>query len=89
VTYLKQLDGTVKFKTEAITGLFDALKSVANKAQEGFQDVAAKLAWFDKQKEAATIMRRLEFEIVNLVLSISELQDAFFRVNGEISFKFD
>jgi hypothetical protein len=90
VTYLKELDGTAKFNAEAITGLSDALKSIVNKAQEGFQDVAAKLAWHNKQKEAASILRRLEFEIVNLGLTISELQDAFqFALMGKFSFKFD
>jgi hypothetical protein len=74
---LKELDGTVKFNAEAITDLPDALKSIINKAQEGFQDVAAKLAWNNKQNEAASILRHLEFEIVNFGLSISELQDAF------------
>jgi hypothetical protein len=75
VTYLKQLDGTVKFNAEAITGLRDNLKSVARKAQEGFQDVATKLAWH-KEKEAATTIRRLEFAISRLALSITELRDA-------------
>jgi methyl-accepting chemotaxis protein len=47
VTYFKELDRTVKFNAETIIGLSDALKSIANKAQEGFQEVASKLAWFN------------------------------------------
>jgi hypothetical protein len=58
VTYLKQLDGTVRFNFQAVTNLSDALKDVALKAQEGFQDVAAKLAWNNKQCFFCTILAK-------------------------------
>jgi hypothetical protein len=45
VTYLKQLDGTVRYNFQAIAHLSDTLKNLTMKAQKGFQDVAAKLAW--------------------------------------------
>jgi hypothetical protein len=54
VTYLKQVDGTVRFNFQAVTNLSETLQEVARKAQEGFQDVAAKLAWSNKQREVVS-----------------------------------
>ena len=76
VTYLKQLDGTVKFNFQAIGNLSSTLKAIATKAQEGFQEVATRLAWYNKQREAATAVRQLEFALMKLEISIDELIDA-------------
>jgi hypothetical protein len=76
VTYLKQLDESVKFNSQAIGSLTNALKSVAFSAKEGLQDVASKLAWYNKQQETATIVRELEFATAKLEISINELIDA-------------
>jgi L-lysine 2,3-aminomutase len=59
VTYLRQLDGTVKFNSQAIGKLNNVIKNVALKAQEGFYDVASKLEWYNKQKEIARVVRQL------------------------------
>jgi hypothetical protein len=76
VTYLKQLDGTVRSNVQAIENLTDTLREVALKAQEGFQDVEATLTWYHKQREAATAIRQLEFALSKLEFSIDELMDA-------------
>ena len=76
VTYLKQLDGSVKFNFQANGNLSNTLKDIATKAQEGFQDVATRLAWYNKQREAATAVRQLEFALMKLEISIDELIDA-------------
>jgi len=73
VTYLKQLDGTVKSNFEAIGNLTKTLRNVALKAQEEFQDVAATLAWYNKQREAATAIRQLEFALSKLEISVSSI----------------
>ena len=76
VTYLKQLDGSVKFNFQAIGNLSNTLKDIAVKAQEGFQDVATRLVWYNRQREAATAERQLEFALMKLEISTDELIDA-------------
>jgi len=44
VTYLRQLDNTVKFNYQAIVNLSTTLKGIALKAQEGFQEVSTRLS---------------------------------------------
>jgi hypothetical protein len=53
----------VKFNFQAVTNLSEALKDVAFKAQEGFQDVAAKLAWSNKQRGAASAFKEIEYAL--------------------------
>ena len=85
ITYLKAFDGTVKFNFSAIQNLSDTLKDIALKAQEGFRGVAHKLAWSNKQREAATAMRQVEFALLRMETSIEELIVAMqFVVLGKI-----
>jgi uncharacterized protein with von Willebrand factor type A (vWA) domain len=85
VSYLKSLNGNVKANATAIFGLSGTLKNILNKTRESFQNVAAKLAWLNKQTEAASVIRSLESELTNLEVSISELQVAFqFVLIGKI-----
>jgi hypothetical protein len=48
---MKQLDGSVRYNSQAIESLTNDLKNVALLAQEGLQDTASKLAWYNKQRE--------------------------------------
>jgi hypothetical protein len=73
VTYLRQLDGTVKFNFQAIANLSDALKKVTSKAQQNFKDVATQLAWYNKRQQAATALRQLELALTELENSLDEL----------------
>jgi hypothetical protein len=43
VTYLKQLDGTVRFNHEAIANLSATLKGIVTKVQGDFQKIASKM----------------------------------------------
>jgi hypothetical protein len=63
VTYLKQLDGTVRFNHEAITNLSATLKGIVMKAQGDLQEVALKVLRNSKHIEAAEIIRQLEFAL--------------------------
>ena len=73
ITYLKQLDGTVRFNHQAIANLSATLKDIAMKSQEKFQERATKLEWGNLQREAATAIRKLEFTLTQLEISIDEL----------------
>jgi len=51
------------------TEIVNTLKDIALKPQEGFHDVAIKLAWYSRQKEAATDVRQnLHFRNWRLIL---------------------
>ena len=76
VTYLKQLDNTVKFNYQAIVNLSTTLKGIALKAQEGFQEVFPRLKRNSQLIEAATVIRQLEFSLTQLEVNIDELTDA-------------
>jgi hypothetical protein len=56
--------------------LSEALEDVAHKAQEGFQDVAAKLAWSNKQRDAASAIKEIEYALVRLEANVVDLIDA-------------
>jgi hypothetical protein len=43
VTYIKQLDGTVRFHNQAITNLSTSLRDLALQTQEKLQEVASRL----------------------------------------------
>jgi hypothetical protein len=75
VTYLKKLDGFVRFNFQAVTNLSYSLKDVAHKAQEGFQDVAAKLAWGNKKREVASAIKEIEYTLVKLEANVVQLID--------------
>jgi hypothetical protein len=76
VTYLKQLDGTVKFNYEAIANLSTTLKGIALKAQEGFQEVATKLTRNNQLIETAAAIQQMEFALTQLEISNDEFVDA-------------
>ena len=76
VTYPKQLDRTVYFNHQDIVNLSTTLKESAVKAQERFPEVATKLEWGVKQREAATTIRELEFAFTQLEVSNDEFMDS-------------
>jgi hypothetical protein len=73
VTYLKQLDGTVGFNHEAMANPSATLKGIVTKVQGDIQEMALKVLRNSKHKEAAEIIRQLEFALTQLELSIDEL----------------
>jgi len=74
VTYLKQLDDTVKFNYQAIANMSTTLKGIALRAQEGFQEVFSRLTRNNEMIEAATLIWQLEFTYSEI--SLDELIDA-------------
>jgi hypothetical protein len=76
VTYLKQLDGTVRFNHEAIANLSAILKGIVMKVQGDLQEMALKVLINSKHIEAEEIIRQLEFALTQLELSINELMFA-------------
>jgi hypothetical protein len=70
VTYFKQPDGTVRFNHQAIDNLSTALKDIALRMQDKFQEIASKLEWCIQQREAVTAIRESEFALTQLELSI-------------------
>jgi hypothetical protein len=85
VTYLKQLDGTVRFNQEAIANLSATLKGIVTKVQGDLQEMALKVLRNSKQIEAAKIIRQLEYALTQLELSIDELMFALQYVQLEKS----
>jgi len=55
--------------------LSNTLKDIATKAQEGFEDVATRLAWYNRLREAATAIRQLQLALMKLEIRIDELID--------------
>jgi hypothetical protein len=76
VTYLKQLDGTVRFNHEAITNLSATLKGIVTKVQGDLQKMALKVLRNSTHIEATEIIPQLEFALTQLELSINELMFA-------------
>jgi hypothetical protein len=72
VTYLKQLDGTVRFNQETITNLSATLKGIVMKAQGDLREVALKVLRNSKYIEAAEIIRQLEFALTQLELCMRD-----------------
>jgi hypothetical protein len=75
VTYIKQLDGTVRFHNQAITNLSTTLKDLALQTQEKLQEVVSRLEWGNQQRQIATTIRGLEFALTQLQISIDEFID--------------
>ena len=75
VTYLKQLDGNVRFNYQAITNLSDTLKGIISKTQDGFQEVSSRIIRNSRLIEAAAVIRQLEFALTQFENSIDELVD--------------
>jgi hypothetical protein len=76
VTYLKELDGTVRFNYEAVTNMSASLKRIVTKIQGDFQGFASKMLRNSKHIEAAEIIRQLEFALTQFELNIDELMFA-------------
>ena len=76
ISYLKQLDGSVRFNYQAVANLSATLKGIVLKAQEEFQEVASKLNRNSRHIEAVDVIRQLEFALTQLELSVEELVDA-------------
>jgi hypothetical protein len=76
VTYIKQLDGTVRFHNQAITDLSTTLKDLALQTQEKLQEVVSRLEWGNQQRQIATAIRELEFALTQLEIRIDEFIEA-------------
>ena len=61
LTYLKQMDSTVKLDHETIANLSNILKDFAIKSQDKFQKTVSRLEWAVKSQEATAAIRELEF----------------------------
>jgi hypothetical protein len=73
ITYLKQLEGNVKFNHKAIANLSATLKGIVTKVQVDLQEIALNLLRNSKHIESTEIIRQLEFALTQLELSIDEL----------------
>jgi hypothetical protein len=76
ITYLKQLDGTVRFNHEAIANLSATLKGIVAKVQGDLKEIALIVLRNSKHIESAEIIRQLEFALTQLELSIDKLMFA-------------
>jgi hypothetical protein len=65
----------VRFNFQAVNNLSEAIKNVAHKAHEGFQDDAAKLAWSNKEREPGSAIKEIEYALVSLEANVVELID--------------
>jgi len=63
LTYIKQMDGTVKTDHEAIANWSFVLKYFALKSLEKFQKTVSRLEWTVKLQEATTAVRHLEITL--------------------------
>jgi len=81
VTYLRQLDGTVRSNHEAIANLSATLKGIALKTEEGFKKIGSIQTQNNKEIEAAKVIRQLEFALTQLEISIDEFVDAMHYVH--------
>jgi hypothetical protein len=86
LTYIKQLDQSVRLDQQAIHNLSSNIRDFARKTQETFQEVATKLEWSNKLRASATLIRQLEFSLARLESRLDETLTALqFVVNGKIS----
>jgi hypothetical protein len=76
VTYLKELDGTVRFNYQAVANLSATLKGIVTKVQGDFQEITSNMLKNRKHIEAAAVIRQLEFALTQLELSVSKLMFA-------------
>jgi hypothetical protein len=77
LTYIKQMDATVKTDHEAIANWSYILKDFAIKSQEKFQKTVTRLEWAVKLQEATTAVRHLEFMLTQLEFQIGTVLEAF------------
>jgi hypothetical protein len=66
VTYLKQLDGTVRFNREAVTNLSSSLKGIVTKVQGDFQWISSKMLRNSKHIEDSEIIRQLQYALTQV-----------------------
>jgi uncharacterized protein YoxC len=76
VTYLKQLNGSVRFNYQSVANLSATLKGIVTKVQGDFQKVASNVSRNSKRIEAAAVIRQPEFALTQLELSIYKLMNA-------------
>jgi uncharacterized coiled-coil protein SlyX len=77
LTYIKQMDVTVKTDHEAIANWSNILKDFALKSQEKFKKTVSRLEWAVKLQEATTTVRQLEFTLTQLEFQIEKILEAF------------
>ena len=77
LTYLKQMDSTVKLDHEVIANLSYIVKDFATKLQEKFQKAVSRLEWAVKPQQATTAVRELVFTFVQFQMQLDELSGSF------------
>ena len=77
LTYIKQMDATVRTDHEAIANWSMILKDFALKLQEKFQKTVCRLEWSIKLQEATNAVRQLEFTLTQLEFQIDKILEAF------------
>jgi hypothetical protein len=77
LTYIKQMDATVKTVHEAIGNWSYVLKDIALKSQEKFQKTVTRLEWAVKLQEGTTAATHLEFTLTQLQFQIGTVLEAF------------
>ena len=80
LTYIKQMDATVRTDHEAIANWSMILRDFALKSQEKFQKTVTRLEWSIKLQEATNAVRQLEFTLTQLELQVNKILDAFFAL---------
>ena len=76
LTYLRQLDCSVKLDHNAIANWSYILKDFALKTQGKFQKTVSRLEWNEKVMDVITAVRRLEFTLRQLELQVDEFLGA-------------
>jgi len=77
LTYIKQMDTTVRTDHEAIANWSMILKDFALNSQEKFQKRVSRLEWSIKLQEATNAVRQLEFTLTQLEFQVDKILDAF------------
>ena len=80
LTYIKQMDATVRTDHEAIANWSMIVRDFALKSQEKFQKTVTRLEWSIKLQEATNAVRQLEFTLTQLELQVNKILDAFFAL---------
>ena len=86
LTYIKQMDATVRTVHETIANWSMIFRDFALKSQETFQKAVSRLEWSIKLQEAPNAVRQLEFTLTQLELQVDKILDAFYTlVTGKLS----
>jgi len=78
LTYIKQMDATVRTDHEAIANWSMILRDFALKSQKKFQKTVSRLEWAIKLQEATNAVRQFEFTLTQLELQVDKILDAIF-----------